>query len=138
MAHFYGNVPREALQADVERFAELTAENPDPHLDVCRGLLDSDQRLFDEGLEALIEQKVRIYDLARKEETLNPDEAATTAHVSTEILALVELAERAGLVVAADYPLAPGVARRFHRRKFPAADSWRVPDSFRTLPRQRR
>jgi len=138
MIHFYGNVPREALEPELERFAVLTAENPDPHLDVCRGLLDANQKLFDEGLEALIDQKVKAYAQARKAESLNPDEAATTAHVSTEILALIELAERAGLSVAAEYPLAPGIARRFHRRKFPAADSWRVPESFRSLPKPRR
>lgn len=116
MAYFYGNVPREALQPELELFAKLTEENPDPHLDICRGLLDADQRLFDQGLEALIEQKLKAYEKARKYEELNADEAATTAHVSTEVLALLELAQRAGLSVSPEHPLAPGIARRFHLR----------------------
>ncbi|WIG94992.1 Imm49 family immunity protein [Myxococcus sp. SDU36] len=130
MAFFFGNVPREELLPDLELFARLTKENPDPHLDVCWGLIDKDQQRFDEGLEALIDQKRKAYDKARREETQNPDEAATTAHVSTEILAYIELAQRAGLTVAPDHPLAPGVARRFHLRKPPDPDSWRVPEPF--------
>ncbi|MCY1082652.1 Imm49 family immunity protein [Archangium lansingense] len=137
MAHFYGGVPRNGLQAELDRFAELTAENPDPHIPLCRGLLEADQQLFDEGLAAVLEQKLGAYKQARKEESLHPDEASTTAHVSTEILALLELAGRVGLKVKPDYPLAPGVARRFHLRRLPAPDSWRIPERFRSLPELR-
>ncbi len=138
MVHFFGNVPRESLQPHLERFAKLTENNPDPHLDLCRGLLEVDQRLFDQGLEALIEQEVKAYEKARRFEELNADEAATTAHVSTKVLALVELAQRAGLSVAPEHPLAPGIARKFHLRQLPAPESWQVPESFRSLPKPRR
>ncbi|MBU8900169.1 immunity 49 family protein [Corallococcus sp. M34] len=137
MACYTGDVPRPVWQGDLERFALLTAENPDPHLDVCKGLLEGNQSLFDEGLKALCAQKLEATAKALRAETLNPDEAATLAHVSTEILATVELAERVGLRVASDYPLAPGVARRFHRRAFPAAESWQAPEPFRSLPKPR-
>ncbi|MCY1016935.1 Imm49 family immunity protein [Pyxidicoccus sp. MSG2] len=138
MAYFFGNVPRQSLQPQLERFAKLAEENPDPRLDICRGLLDADQRLFDQGLEGLIEQKVKAYEKARRFEELNADEAATTAHVSTEVLALLELARRARLSVAPEHPLAPGIARKFHLRQLPAPQSWQVPESFRSLPKPRR
>jgi hypothetical protein len=66
----------------------------------------------------------------RETERLDPDEASTTAHVSTELLAWLDLAERSGLRVKRDYPFAPALARAFHRLTSPAPESWRTPEPF--------
>jgi hypothetical protein len=66
----------------------------------------------------------------RETEELDPDEASTTAHISTELLAWLDLAARAGLRVKRDYQFAPALARVFNRVAFPAPDSWRTPEPF--------
>ncbi|WNG39754.1 hypothetical protein F0U61_43330 [Archangium violaceum] len=135
MEHFFLGTPEDALRRKLDDWAALTGGNPDPHLELCRALLDKNQSAFDSALATGIEQRQERIEKQRARETLHPDEAATLAHVSTEVLAWLKLAEQAGLTVARDHPLAPGVARLFHRIRFPTPDSWRIPPSFRSLPK---
>ena len=59
------------------------------------------------------------------EERLLPEDAQTTAKVWVELLALLRLAERAGLAVPGELAFAPSVARRLERAKLPGPDDWR-------------
>jgi hypothetical protein len=114
----------EALPAAIERFAELTAENPDPRQPVCAALFARDSAAFAAALADAIDA-IEADTRARIEtETIDPDEAALST-VSIDVLAWLELAGRAGLPAEPSYSLAPAVARAFHRRDFPHPESWR-------------
>lgn len=134
MDHFFLDAPGEGVRRMLEEWASLVADTPDVRLDLCRALVDRDQAGFDAALAEGIDQRQSRIRQQRDRETLHPDEAATLAHVSIEVLAWLELAERAGLKVATDSPLAPGVARLFHRLRFPLPEAWRTAPSFRSLP----
>jgi hypothetical protein len=122
----YGGAKPGAAVTDMLKAWTTLAVDPDLRADLCSALLDRDQDRFDDALAACIE--ARQADLARRKEQdkLPPDEASTTAHVSTEVLAWLELAERAGLRVAPEYPFAPGIARRFRLAKLPPPQAWRA------------
>lgn len=133
MERFFLGTPEDALRRTLDDWTTLTEANPDQRLELCRALLDGDQAAFDSALTTGIEQRQGRIQKQRDRESLNPDEAATLAHVSTEVLAWLELAELAGLNVTPEHPLAPAVARLFHRVRFPSPDSWRTPPPFRAL-----
>jgi len=130
MDRFFTPASSAALRPSLELWAKLAADNPDPRLAVCRALVDGDQEGFDVGVSAYTSDRKKRLTKLRKSEELDPDEASTTAHVSTELLAWLDLAERAGLRVKRDYPFAPGLARAFNRLAPPAPDSWRTPEPF--------
>lgn len=113
------------IQSLLERYEALTADNPDVRLELCRAWVAADQKGLDAALEEAIAAKVSHFAQREEQDKLGPDEGPTTARISTEVLSWLELAERAGLSVATDYPLAPGVARLFHRLQQPGPDSWR-------------
>jgi hypothetical protein len=107
------------------RYAELASETPDVRLDLCRAWVTGDQNDFDAALEEALSAKLAQISQREEQDRLDPDEGPTTARISTEVLSWLELAERAGLSVAPDYPLAPGVARLFHRAELAHPDGWR-------------
>jgi hypothetical protein len=116
----------------LERYEALAAGN-DPRADVCRALFARDQERFDEAIEALVQHWQEKTREADERGMLSPDDAATTAHVSVELLALLRLATAAGLATGIDHPLAPSIARRTDRFRPPAPDAWRTFPSYRTL-----
>jgi len=129
--------PRAPLAKLLDDWEALAATGEeDLRAPVCRALLDKDQKAFDSALEELIGSIEAKIKKERKEETLNPDVGPTTAKISTEILALLELAEQAGLKVRGERPLAPGLARKFGKNgpKFPAPDAWMTPEPWNDLP----
>lgn len=130
----YLKEPQAGLARMLDDWKALVGGAEDLRLAVCRALLDKDQKAFDQALDAVIDSIQGDSAKKRKEETLHPDHAATAAHVSTEILALLELAERAGLKVRGAYPLAPVLARKFGRAPFPPPDAWMTPEEYRDLP----
>jgi DNA-binding transcriptional regulator YiaG len=105
----------------------------DFRLAVCTALDRHDQGAFDRAIEtAIAELRSRIKAL-RAKDALSADDAATTARVSTEVLAWLELAEAAGLAVERDYPLAPSLARQFRDVRLPAPDAWRTVETRRSF-----
>jgi hypothetical protein len=116
---------RPVIEGMLGRYAELASEAPDVRLELCRAWVAGDQKGFDAALEEAIAAKVASIAKREDEDKLDSDEGPTTARISTEVLAWLEFAERAGLSVAKDYPLAPGVARLFHRAQPVHPDSWR-------------
>jgi hypothetical protein len=126
MDRFYGQAEPAALAGMLDAWEQLGGDPPDLRLPLCRALLAGDQAAFDEALAEAIAAKVARFAKLKEDDKLSPDDAATVAKVSIEVLAWVELGERAGLKVASDYKLAPSLARRFHRIEFPSPDAWRV------------
>jgi hypothetical protein len=105
----------------------LADANPDPRLDVARAIAERDQAAFDEAIATAIQAIQADTEKRREADQLKGDEAATTALVSIDVLAWIELAERAGLGVQREYPLAPSLARRFGRLALPPPHSWQTP-----------
>ncbi len=126
MDRFFGQGTEADLGAMLDAWGNLGGEPPDLRLPVCRAILAVDQEAFDAHLAAAIAERLARFARLKDSDSLPPDDGATFAKVSTEVLAWIEFAERAGLHVDADYLLAPGLARRFDRIAFPAADAWRV------------
>jgi len=121
------------LEAILARWELVLEGNRDVRLDLCRALLRGDQEAFDEALETLIAGRQReLAELLEAERCL-PEDVPTTAKVWVELLALLRLAEEAGLRTPLELPLAPSVARRVDRARLPAADDWRGVPSYREL-----
>lgn len=112
---------------------ETLAEDGDPRVDVCRALLARDGRRFANGVEGLEASWLAETREAAERDMLSPDDAATTAHVSTELLALLEGARLAGLPLEEEYRLAPSNARRLDLARLPGPDAWRDLPRFRQL-----
>jgi hypothetical protein len=112
------------IERHLRRYEELTQELPDEHLHLCRALVHRDQSALGEALDQLIEIETAAIAKRLEQDRLGPDEAPL-AGISVEVLAWLELAERAGLSVEEEYRLAPGIARLFHRARFGHPDGWR-------------
>lgn len=130
MDRFFGGAEPGQLGPALAQWSKLAAESADTRLPVCQALLDADQDAFDDAIEAAIAARRKRIAQLRESEQLDPDEASTSAHVSTEVLAWIDLAQRAGLRVKRDYPLAPASARAFAVLRLPPPDAWRVPEPF--------
>ena len=133
MRHFtLGNSAKD-LEGALDEFEGYVKGNPDPRFAVVEALVTADQKGFDDAIAVAIKHIVKSRDVALDAELVHPDEASTSSRINVEVLAWIELAERAGLKVAREYPLAPSAARLFHRIAFPPPDDWRHPSGFSTL-----
>ena len=121
------------VEGPLDEWEGLLAGNLDPRFAVVKALVTADQAAFDDAIKEAVKQLVKARDLALEAEQLHPDEASTSSRISVEVLAWIELAERAGLRVAREYTLAPSAARLFHRIDFPPPDDWQHPSGFATL-----
>jgi hypothetical protein len=133
MKRFYLGADPADLRSMLDEWGSYAVDNPDARLDVCRALVDGDAAAFDEAISAAIQAKLDAWEQLRKSEMLHPDEASTTCHVNTEVLAWVEFADRVGLKVEPEYRLAPNLARRFELIAFPDEDAWQRPSGFASL-----
>lgn len=127
---YTGDSGPEQLEELLARWAALAGDE-DVRLELCRALLERNQKALDAAIGLAVAEKVQGFAALREEERLHPDEAPLFPHVSTEVLAWVELAERVGLKTQRNLSLAPSVARLFNRARLPAPDSWRTPDPYR-------
>ncbi|WP_437739442.1 Imm49 family immunity protein [Sorangium sp. So ce302] len=109
----------------LERYESVLEGADDPRLDLCRALLRRDDALFDEALRRFLEQVEARYLRLAQTESIADEELATEGRLSVEGLALVTLAESAGMKTSSDYLLVPSAARA---RSAPAAppDAWQV------------
>jgi hypothetical protein len=130
MDMFFGNNDQTVIRTWLAAWEVLAAANPDTRLGVCKALILADQSAFDEALSADLAGRATRLAQARKQESLDPDEACTTAIVSTEVLAWLDLAGRIGLKTASNYPFAPSVARHFALLSRPAPDDWLLSEPF--------
>lgn len=121
--------PRLDLAGAVERF-EALADGSDPRAPLCRALLERDQGGFDRALEAVVEAwRAELRERAASG-LLSPDDEGTTARVSVELLAVLRIAELAGLATEVEVPLAPSVARGWRGARLPAPDAWKSIPSY--------
>jgi len=128
----WSQAPRDSLERMLAAWTALAAD-PDPYAELYRAMLERDQKAFEEAVAKVIEAKQEHYEYLRAKERLDADEGATLPHVSTELLALLELAERSGLKPAREYPMAPGLARKMGKPRFPPPDAWRVAEGWSEL-----
>ena len=94
--------------------------------DASRSLAEGDQEAFGAALAAMVDRYEVRYEAATEEESLPEVELLTEGKVFVEGLALLRLAERAGLELQVEYPFLPRVARPDGPQTF-AADAWLVP-----------
>jgi hypothetical protein len=127
MGLFLGTPDRAKLADRLDAWATLAVENPDPRLLVCRALFAGDAEKLAEVLGEAVAALQQSVATRKNNGSLRSEEAATTAHVSIELLAWLELATRLGLPTETEYPLAPGNARQFAATVLPASESWRIP-----------
>lgn len=124
-----GRRPSE-LDAEIARLEALGGE--DGRAALLIALLRREQDALDDAIPAFVEARKAEQDEARKGGWLSPDDDATFAKVSVELLALLRLAEGAGLATPRNVPLAPSTARQ---GAAPALDpdAWQRLPSYRTL-----
>jgi hypothetical protein len=119
-----------ALAPLLDRWDAL-ADGKDPRAPLARALVQGDAQLLRDAMPALLRELETESEAAFGPSAL-PDDAAT-AHVSIELLAVVQLAARAGFTLEEDLPLAPSIARRVRWAKPPGPDAWRKLPSYRSL-----
>lgn len=118
------------LEGDVARLDALGGD--DGRAALLLALLRRKQDALESGIEAFVEARRAEEREARSGGWLSPDDAATFAKVSVELLALLRLADAAGLTTPRNVPLAPSTAR-FGAAPALDPDAWRRLPSFRTL-----
>ena len=114
-----GKLSRVELEAMLVQFEAILEGGPSRRLPICRALLSRDQGAFDDAFAALLAARNAEIKAARKtfegeELTFKPE-----SRVFVEGLALLELADRAGLATMAEYPpLIPALARKKATKPF--------------------
>ncbi len=119
------------LDALLARWSTLAADGDDPRLAFCRAIVAKDPHLLDDAIDGLAAARQAELREARDAGALPPDEAASTAKVWVDLVALLHLAESIGLPTAGCVPMAPPLARRRELARLPPADAWRRPRSYR-------
>lgn len=96
------------LGAVLTRFERVLDGKPSPRLRACRSLLDRDREAFREAFESLVDDREQEVLKAQLGDDLTLE---TRAHLFVEGLALLQLAELAGVSLDGEYEHCPSVAR---------------------------
>lgn len=96
--------------ASLERWHHVLEGSRDERIDVCRALSAKDERAFAESLDQWMTAKAQRTERLAAGERLLPEEVATEGRVSIEGVALIVLANRAGLATKRDVLLVPSPA----------------------------
>lgn len=107
------------------RYEDALQGTSDARLGVCLALLDEDAKAFNEALAEFLSEREAHFSLLKKRNRIALEQWATEAQVSIEGLALVRLAERAGLETWRDYLFIPSLARGRERPQ-DEPESWRT------------
>ncbi len=127
MKHFFASPTPGEEHVLLTRYERALEGTRDDRLALCKALVDGDAAAFDEALALVLEERADRAQRLADDERLEPEVWATEAQVSIEGLALVILAERAGLETRRDYLLVPSLARE--GGPAPAdPDAWRQVD----------
>ena len=122
----YGALEDETAAAStLERYAEVLGGPPDARLELCTALLEQDPELFDEALTRRLEERDESIRELILEDLIRDDAARWIAYLSTEGLALLRLASRAGLPTQPHYLHCPALARVQSPYRYDP-DAWRV------------
>jgi hypothetical protein len=114
----------EDVQGLLDEFEAFHAENPDQRFTALTALLTNDAQAFHDALETLIVEHETGYAKGGDLYQGTVDEAPILAAVSTEVAALVKLAKKQGMAVAAQYSLAPSSVMIDCVLPAPAPRSW--------------
>lgn len=133
MKRFAARTSAADLDAILRRWADVIQGEEDSRLELCRAFQSRDAGAAGKALEAIAAGRAQETRKLLADERVPPDDVPTTAKVSVELLALLRLAELAGLATEAHLPLAPSVARQLDRAKIPPPDSWRDVPPYREL-----
>ncbi|NMO18353.1 immunity 49 family protein [Pyxidicoccus fallax] len=117
--------PAEEARGLLTRYEAALQGTLDARLGVCRALLEKDAKAFNEALEEFLSEREAHYRRLKKKERIALEQWATEAQVSVEGLALLRLAERAGLESRRDHLFIPSLARG-RVRPPDEPDSWRT------------
>ncbi|RYZ15427.1 MAG: hypothetical protein EOO70_06840, partial [Myxococcaceae bacterium] len=117
----------EDARACLALFERVLQGSEEPRLQVCQALLARDEEAFQSSLEDFLAAEARRYVLLRERGRLPQETWATDARICVEGLALVVLAERAGLKTSGAFPALPLVARCGVPPVEPM-DAWRMGD----------
>jgi hypothetical protein len=103
-------IPAE-LEALLVRFEVALEGASSARLDLCKALLGRTQKAFDAAFDELIMERQAEIEEERSGIAGEDVAAALRTHVFIEGLAILAIAERAGLQTGRDYPLCPALAR---------------------------
>ncbi|TQF09800.1 hypothetical protein FJV41_42795 [Myxococcus llanfairpwllgwyngyllgogerychwyrndrobwllllantysiliogogogochensis] len=112
------------LLADYE---QVLQGSEDLRLPLCHALLKGDGEEVARALETFLVAERARQDRLLQREKISEERWATVAQVSVEGLALMTLAEHAGLPLVGEFPFVPSLARARGRPRLPV-DSWRSLD----------
>ncbi|MCY1074095.1 Imm49 family immunity protein [Archangium lansingense] len=113
-------------EAILARFEEAVEGGASTRLDICRALLATDAAAFEEALAALVQEHRDHYATGLSKGRIPEEVWAIDGCLFVEGLALLRVAELAGLRVSTDYPLLPSLALPVPRIDF-GPDTWRSP-----------
>ncbi|MCY1042344.1 Imm49 family immunity protein [Corallococcus sp. bb12-1] len=122
---------KDHLHRLLSRYEQVLGNAEDSRLEMCRALIEKDQKLFDETLERMLGDHRRAAEKKLNAGQMSPNDAATVSHVWVELVALLRFAEQARMNLARNYPLAPSLIRRANPSWLPPEESWRdIPSYF--------
>ncbi|MCY1078314.1 Imm49 family immunity protein [Archangium lansingense] len=128
MEHCLLGQPEAEARASLDRFEAVLEGSEEPRLDVARALLARDERGFEDALRSMVSARARKYAGLRERGSLSQERWATDAKVCVEGLALLVLAELAGMKTPpAGLPGLPPVARCRQPPSEPP-DTWKQGD----------
>lgn len=126
MHYFCLRSPAEQVQQFLERYEQVLDGAADVRFDLAKALIYRDQDAFNDAVDRFILGRRKHIEKQRSTDMLDLDEAATIVHISTELLALLALADKSGLSTKPDYEFAPSLARLSRsNQRFPDPTAWR-------------
>ena len=111
MGHFFRELTGTAAEELLQRYEQALQGTEDVRLETCRALLARRGDSFDAALEQMMTGRGARQARLRAKGSISEESWATECQVSIEGLALVALAERAGLEVRQNQLFVPSLAR---------------------------
>ncbi|HEY8927098.1 MAG TPA: hypothetical protein VIU64_22100 [Polyangia bacterium] len=112
------------LEALLARWEVVIEGKADPYLDVMRALLAGDAVALADAFDALVTKRARTYDELARDGGPSDELRATEGALFMNGLAILRLAELAGLPRLGDYPTLPALARVAKDQLAPPAADW--------------
>jgi hypothetical protein len=107
------------LQEALSRWTVWLSGQPSTRLDCCAALMARDPTGFDKGFDELLAQRQAEVAKQRKMVMAADVGFEPRAKIFVEGLALLRMAKAIGLILRADYPLCPAIARVAPAQSFP-------------------
>ena len=115
------------LEKTLQQFQGAVKNHSSARLDLCKSLLEKDEKQFNLALMDLIDAHKERFAVYRKKENELPEIIDTCSNIYIEGIALVWLAELRDMTTEKEYSLIPSIARLPMKQPYPPRDSWRQP-----------